>query len=84
EAFNQGVESGKLMLPFYDFYGSTCYDLTWLLYERGIDFTSKYAHDCHIYLLDYIAKKTNNPVCISYRDKFISYIENPEFYLYEE
>ena len=84
ENFSQGLESIKLMLPFYDFNGSSCYDLTWLLYDQKIDFTSKYAHDCHIYLLDYLAKKTNDITIIYYRDKFIEYIENINFYLYEE
>ena len=77
-AFMEGCKSIAVMLPYYDYYGSTSYDLVHLMHpEREPTFNSGYAHDCHIMLLDALFEYTRNELFARYRDNFISYYFPP-------
>ena len=77
-AFLDGCKTIELLLPYYDYYGTTSYDLVHLVNNTNwIEFDSTYAHDYHIVLLDALFKFTNNQVFEKYKDIFISYYEDP-------
>jgi len=73
-AFSQGCQAIEVLLPYYDYHGYTAYDL--LQYyppAYGPNFTSTYAHDYHIVLLNSLAEITGNSVFRKYCDLFVSY-----------
>lgn len=76
-AFDEGIKSIKVMLPYYDYYGATSYDLLHFLSNTDIKFNSPYAHDYDISLLDAIYKYTGDSFFAKYRDSFISYYASP-------
>ncbi len=79
-AFNEGCKSIEVQVPYYDYYGSTTYDLLHLLLPESTPaLDATYAHDYCIVFLDALFKFTGNTVFSKYRDIFISYYE-PQFY----
>lgn len=52
DAFEDGINSVEVILPYYDYYGWSSYDLLQYTYDSSPYFTSAYAHHCHIYLLN--------------------------------
>ena len=78
KAFEDGCLSIEAMLPYYDYYGSTSYDLVHLLNQNEEPaLSNSYAHDYHIVILDALYQYTSNPTFSKYRDIFISYYLPP-------
>lgn len=77
-AFLEGCKSIEVMIPYYDYYGSTTYDLLHLMLPDAGPRFGTYAHDFDIVILDALYKYTGNKVFAQYRDVFISYYE-PSF-----
>jgi len=77
-AFIDGCRSIAIMLPYYDFYGATSYDLVHLM-EKGTEpaFRNNYSHDYNIVLLDALYSYTLNEVFAEYRNCFITYLFPP-------
>lgn len=78
-AFDAACESIKILLPYYDFYGISSYDL--LHYVCGIPAFLKnpYAHDYHIAILDALYFWTKNDIFKEYSKRFISYYEDENY-----
>lgn len=75
KAFNLGCKSIEFLLPYYDYHGSSSYDLIHFINEEDIDLKNSYMHDYHIALLDALFCYTNNNIFKQYRDLFINYYE---------
>lgn len=79
-AFNKGCESILFLLPYYDYNGFTSYDLVHFTLGSNMNYGTSYSHDWHIVLLDALYFYTKNEIFRYYRDKFISYIDDNNFY----
>ncbi len=76
--FDEGCKSIAIMLPYYDYYGATSYDLLHLMIPGAEPvFGNSYAHDYHIVILDALYTYTRNEIFAKYRDIFESYYEPP-------
>lgn len=76
-AFEEGVKAIEVMLPYYDYYGWSSYDL---LQYTGDDlephFGSRYAHRCHIELLHVLAKISESETLAKYAKIFAEYADD--------
>ena len=76
-AFENGIRGIEVLLPYYDYYGYSSYDL--FQYTSGEStpfFNSKYAHKCHIYLLDALADISDSTTCEKYAEIFKNYSDD--------
>lgn len=76
-AFENGVRGIEILLPYYDYYGYSSYDL--FQYTGGVSapfFNSKYAHKCHIYLLDALADISGSTIFRKYAEIFKEYSDD--------
>lgn len=75
EAFDNATKSISFLLPYYDMYGWSCYDLYWHtsdgLEEPGLH--NSYAHQCHIYLLDFLRQVVDDERVEEYYQRFKMY-----------
>lgn len=79
EAFDKACDTIAILLPYYDFYGISSYDLLHFTCGANADFTCVYAHDYHIAILDALYYWTKNEIFSKYRDLFISYYEDSKY-----
>jgi hypothetical protein len=79
-AFDQGLKAIEAMLPYYDFYGYSAYDLRQWTTAYDIRFTSGYAHACHITVLKQLYDVTNSKICYNYYRQFKAYIDDPFYH----
>ena len=79
DSFLKGCRTIELLLPYYDFYGSTSYDLVHYITGNYVNFDSQYAHDYHIACLDALYFYTYNKTFKQYEERFISYYEDSKF-----
>lgn len=78
KAFEGAVESITFLLPYYDFYGWSCYDLYWHT-SGGLEspfFNNSYAHQCHIYLLDFLSQVSDDETISTYYQRFKMYSDD--------
>lgn len=78
ESFAAAVKAIAVLLPYYDFYGWSCYDLYWHTSD-GLEqpyFYNSYAHQCHIYLLDFLSQVTDNNTIAAYSRRFKMYADD--------
>ena len=78
-AFEDGVKSVEIILPYYDYYGWSSYDLVQYTYDSRPFFTSAYAFDCHICFFNAIWYISHSEIIKKYRDIFLSY-NNDDFW----
>lgn len=77
EAFYEGVKGIEVLLPYYDYYGWSAYDLfNYTSSNSDPYFTSEYAHACHIYLLEALADISGSKCFEKYKERFKSYVDN--------
>lgn len=78
EAFEDGIRAIEILLPYYDYYGWSSYDLFQYTFDGEIEpaFNSSYAHICHIYLLKALADVTGNDTYEKYYETFKSYVDD--------
>lgn len=77
-AFEKGIKGIEILLPYYDYYGYSSYDLFQYTSEGGHIpyFTSYYAHKCHIYLLDALAGISGSTIFRKYAELFKDYSDD--------
>lgn len=79
-AFQEGVKGIEVILPYYDFYGWSAYDLYYLTEgNSNPTFGSEYAHACHIYLLESLADVSGSTCFRKYAERFKMY-KDDEFW----
>lgn len=76
-AFDQGLKAVEAMLPYYDFYGYSAYDLRQWTTAYETRFTSGYAHACHITVLKQLYDVTGSKICYNYYRVFKAYADDP-------
>lgn len=77
EAFEKGIKGIEILLPYYDYYGWSSYDL--FQYTDGSSityFTSSYAHRCHIFLLHTLAEVSGSKTFKEYSELFKEYSDD--------
>ena len=79
--FGEALESIKIILPFYDYYGYSSYDLRQYNEDCKYNarFDSSYAHFCHISLLKAIYDVTNDEKVYEYYNTFKQYRDDVFF-----
>ena len=74
EAFLEAIQAFKAILPYYDYYGWTCYDLLQYTYDDSFPFFhSGYAHRVHIKHLHALYTITGDEELLHWRDVFMEY-----------
>lgn len=73
KAFDDGIKSIEILLPYYDYYGMSSYDLVQYTNGSEPNLKSKYGHRCHIQLLYILADITHSEKLKYYCDRFIDY-----------
>ena len=76
KAFYDGVKSIEVLLPYYDYYRWSSYDLLQYTNSYIPHLGSKYAHRCHLQLLYILYTKTNSAKIKEYVDRFESYYKD--------
>ena len=77
--FYDGVKAIELLLPFYDYYGYSSYDIAPYTSDYIVTFTSRYAHAVHICLLKVLYDLTGSKICFEYYKRFKAYSDDPFF-----
>lgn len=76
-AFYEGVKGIEILLPYYDYYGWSAYDLfNYTSNNSDPYFGSEYAHGCHICLLEALADISGSECFEKYKERFKSYVDN--------
>lgn len=78
-AFEGGAKSIAIMLPYYDFYGYSAYDIMQYTGNYEARFQSGYAHACHVVLLKAMYDITGNEEFNEYYLRFKAYCDDPFF-----
>ena len=74
KAFLEAIQAFKAILPYYDYYGWTCYDLLQYTYDDSFPFFhSGYAHRVHIKHLHALYTITGDEELLHWRDVFMEY-----------
>ncbi len=76
KGFYDGVKSIEVLLPYYDYYGWSSYDLLQYTNNYIPHLGSKYAHRCHLQLLYILYTKTHSEKIKEYVDRFESYYKD--------
>ncbi|WP_160346021.1 D-glucuronyl C5-epimerase family protein [Adlercreutzia mucosicola] len=77
-SFEEGIKAIEVMLPYYDFYGWSSYDLLqYTADDLDPHFGSRYAHRCHIELLHVLADLSGSETLAKYAKKFAEYADDP-------
>ena len=76
EAFFDGIKSVEILLPYYDYYGWSSYDLLQYTNNYVPYLESTYAHRCHLQLLYILYEKTNSEKIKYYIDRFMDYYKD--------
>lgn len=72
-----GIESIKILLPYYDYYGWSCYDLyQFTSGKEKLYFFNSYAHQCHVYLLQCLNQITGDAIIEKYYLIFKNYSDD--------
>ena len=74
EGFAHGIKSLEVLLPYYDYYGWSAYDLMQYTYGSAVHLENNYAHNCHIYCLNTLADVTGSDILQRYTDVFKDYV----------
>ena len=77
QSFFDGLKAVEVLLPYYDYYGWSSYDLLQYTHESSPFFTSGYAHDVHIQVLQTLYDISGDEILAEYRDRFIGYNDDP-------
>ena len=75
-AFEDGIKSVELLLPYYDYYGWSSYDLFQYTNNMLPHLDNNYAHRCHLQLLYIFYTKTNSEKLKKYVDIFENYYKD--------
>lgn len=76
EYFDAGIKSIEIILPYYDYYGWSSYDLMQYTCGYDVNLVNGYSHDCHIYLLNTLSKITGSEILRKYCQTFMDYVDN--------
>lgn len=79
DAFDEAICAMKVVLPYYDYYGWTCYDLLQYFYDSYANLGSGYAHRLYIENLHVFYMITGDEELRYWRDVFLSY-EKDDFW----
>ena len=79
EALYESIEAIKVLLPYYDYYGWTSYDLLQYTYDSFPSYSSEYAHRIYIEYLHALYMITGDKELLHWRDVFLSY-ETDDFW----
>ena len=83
DAFDEAISAMKVVLPYYDYYGWTCYDLLQFFYDSYANLGSAYAHRLYIEHLHVFYMITHDEDLRYWRDVFLSY-EKDDFWRQSE
>lgn len=72
--FSAGIKSIEIILPYYDYYGWSAYDLMQYTYGTSANLVNNYSHNCHIYLLSTLTEVTKSEILRTYADIFKEYV----------
>lgn len=75
-AFDDGIKSIEVILPYYDYYGWSSYDLLQYTNDSVPHVGNRYAHRCHLQLLYILYTKTKSEIIKYYVDQFKSYYDD--------
>ncbi len=76
KAFDDGIKSVEVLLPYYDYYGWSSYDLMQYTNDAIPHVGNRYAHRVHLQLLYIVYTKTKSEKIKYYVDRFLSYYED--------
>lgn len=74
KGFSAGIKSIEIMLPYYDYYGWSAYDLMQYTYGTPANLVNNYSHNCHIYVLSMLTEVTGSETLRTYVDLFKEYV----------
>ena len=84
KAFNDGIKSIEVLLPYYDYYGWSSYDLMQYTNDSIPHVGNRYAHRVHLQLLYIMYTKTKSEKIKYYVDRFKDYYEDDFWIQFDE